>query len=85
MEISSVLLVWTLDITAFFFSHMASVRSLPEATYKASGHVAQKEIMFFYHVPTVWLAVRTAGYMAAPNVDYSVWIITLLGGHLTLI
>ena len=67
MEISSVSSL-SLDTghNNIFFSHMASVRSLPEATYKASGHVAQKEIMFFYHVPTVWLAVGTAGYMAAP-------------------
>ena len=44
-----------------------------------SGHVAGKESTCFYHVLTVWLAVKTAENMAVLNVDYSAWIITVLG------
>ena len=55
-------------------------RSLPEV----SSHVAQKESMCFCHVPTVWLPVETAEKMAALNVDYITWIITVLGGQLTV-
>ena len=35
--------------------------------------------MCFCHVPTVWLPVETAEKMAALNVDYITWIITVLG------
>ena len=45
---------------------MQSVRSLPEATQKAK-------------LPTIQLAVETAENMAALNVDYIAWIITVLG------
>ena len=44
--------------------------------------------MCFCHVPTVWLPVETAEKMAALNVDYITWIITVLGvnySSLTLI
>ena len=53
-----------------FSSYMPSVRSLPEATQKA------KETTCLCHAPT---AVETAENMAALNVDYIAWIITVLG------
>ena len=40
--------------------------------------------MCFCHVPTVWLQVETAEKMAVLNVDYITWIITVLGGQLTV-
>jgi len=58
---------------------MPSVRSLPEAMHEASGHVARKGSKYFCHAPMVWLAVETTENMAALNVDYSAWIITVLG------
>ena len=49
-----------------------------KSSTEKGGHVAGKESAPFCHVPMVWMFVETTENMAALNVDYSAWIITVL-------
>jgi len=46
---------------------------------QTSRHVARKESICFCYAPMAWLALETSENMVALNVDFSVWIITVVG------